>query len=385
MHVLMLSWEYPPRLVGGLARHLSELSLALARRDVRVTVVTAAFGEAPAFEELTPNLRVVRTALGGVWGSDFQYDIMHLNFALAAEALALHPTTPYDVVHAHDWLAAYAGETVRRATGRPLVSTIHATEIGRNNSLHTQQQQYISQIEWWLTYQSSRVVCCSTYMSEHLQAVFSTPRDKIRVVNNGVDWQRYETEPSIEVRRRFAHDDEKIVFFVGRLVREKGVQILIEAAAKVVHYHPKTRFVIAGGGDSSAHKRRVWDLGIADRFHFLGFVADDELPQLYKVADVAAVPSLSEPFGIVALEALAAGTPVVVSDVGGLSSIIRHGENGYKCYPDSPDSLGTQILHVLYAPEDAARCVRQGLEDVKTLYGWDLLAGQTEAVYEEVL
>jgi len=161
MHVLMLSWEYPPRIVGGIARHLYDLANALADQGTKVTVVTAAFGDAPGYEEPRENLRIARTALGSVWPYDFESEIMHLNFALAAEAIRLAAGDPYDVVHAHDWLVAYAGNTVARALGVPLVSTIHQTEIGRNNGLHSLEQQYIHNVEWWLTYQSSRVIVCS--------------------------------------------------------------------------------------------------------------------------------------------------------------------------------------------------------------------------------
>jgi glycosyltransferase involved in cell wall biosynthesis len=175
MHVLMLSWEYPPRIVGGIARHLYDLANALADQGTKVTVVTAAFGDAPGYEEPRENLRIARTALGSVWPYDFESEIMHLNFALAAEAIRLAAGDPYDVVHAHDWLVAYAGNTVARALGVPLVSTIHQTEIGRNNGLHSLEQQYIHNVEWWLTYQSSRVIVCSDYMHGHVQWAFNLP------------------------------------------------------------------------------------------------------------------------------------------------------------------------------------------------------------------
>lgn len=384
MHVMMLTWEYPPRIVGGLARHVHGLSRALANRGVRVTVVTAAVAGAPADEQLGPNLRVLRTTLLDLHPYDFQSEIMHLNFAMAGTAMASHVGDPCDIIHAHDWLAAYAAESLRLATHLPLVATIHATEVGRNNGIRTQQQAYISGVEWWLTYQAQRVICCSHYMLDHVHAVFGTPTDKMRVVYNGVDPSRFEVRPPPGFRDRFAAPDEKIALFVGRLVREKGVHVLVEAAPKVLHYHPRTKFVVVGLGDSSMHRRRAAELGLDHAFYFVGFLPDDELPMLYKVADVAVFPSLSEPFGIVALEAMAAGTPLVVSDVGGLREIVRHGENGFRCYPDNPDSLGTQILHVLLDPADAGACARRAGEDVRQRFGWAALADQTAGIYEEV-
>jgi len=385
MHVLMLSWEYPPRIVGGIARHLYDLANALADQGTKVTVVTAAFGDAPGYEEPRENLRIARTALGSVWPYDFESEIMHLNFALAAEAIRLAAGDPYDVVHAHDWLVAYAGNTVARALELPLVSTIHQTEIGRNNGLHSLEQQYIHNVEWWLTYQSSRVIVCSDYMHGHVQWAFNLPWDKLRVVFNGVDSKRFNVRATKGFRRHWAADHEKIVFFVGRMVREKGLHLIVEAAPKVLYYHPNTRFVVAGGGDSSWHQRRAWELGAGHSFYFTGFVPDETLPSLYKAADVATFPSLVEPFGIVALEAMAAGTPVVVSDVGGLGSIVRHGENGFKCYPDNPSSLADQILHVLMSPDHAAQCARVAKQEAATVYNWKRLAQLTAEVYQETL
>ncbi len=385
MHVLMLTWEYPPRIVGGLARHVGDLVPALVARGVEVTVVTASFGGAPGYEQPVPGLHVVRTQLDDVWHYDFQTEIMHLNFALAGAGMAVHRDRPVDLIHAHDWLAAYAGETLRRGLGKPYVSTIHATEQGRHHGIHTQQQAYINTIEWWLAYQGQRVICCSDYMRDHVHAIFGVPWDKIRVVRNGVDASRFQGGAPPDYRSRHAADDEKIVFFVGRLVREKGVQLLIEAAPKILHYHPRTKFVIAGSGDRGGHMARVAELGIAHAFYFRGFIPDEELPWLYQIADVAVFPSLHEPFGIVALEAMAAGTPLVVSDVGGLSSIVRHGDNGFKCYPDNPDSLGSQVLHVLLAPDHARECAERAGREVREHYNWDLLAGQTIDVYRELL
>lgn len=385
MHVVMLSWEYPPRIVGGIARHVYDLANALVEQGTQVTVVTAAFGDAPGYEEPRERLRIARTALGSVWHYDFESEIMHLNFALAAEAIRLASMQPYDLVHAHDWLAAYAGHTISHALSCPLVCTIHQTEVGRNNGLHTTEQWYIHNIEWWLTYQSRRVIVCSEYMQSHVQWAFSLPWDKIRVVYNGVDCERFNVPASQEFRRRWAADHEKIVLFVGRLVWEKGLHLLIEAAPKVLSHHPNTRFVVVGGGDSSWHQRRAWELGVGGSFTFAGFVPDEDLPSLYRVADVATFPSLVEPFGIVALEAMAAGTPVVVADVGGLGSIVRHGENGFKCYPDNPNSLADQILHVLLAPEHAAQCAQVAREEAQTVYNWGRLARLTEEVYKETL
>ena len=220
---------------------------------------------------------------------------------------------------------AYAGRALKHAYKVPLIATIHATEYGRNQGLHNDLQRYISDVEWWLVFEAWRVIVCSHYMEKELQRVFQAPLDKLRVVSNGVDMKRYQQAGHELSRSAFAAPDERIVLFVGRLVQEKGVHLLIDAVPKVLHYYSNAKFVIAGRGPAEDYLRnKAVDMGIANRIYFTGYIDDRTRDFLYREADVAVFPSLYEPFGMVVLEAMAAMTPVVVADVGGLSEIVVH-------------------------------------------------------------
>ena len=186
MKILMISWEFPPRSVGGIARHVQDLSEALVRGGHDVTVITADAPESPEFENVH-GVKVWRNYAGTPQARDFLTWVMQLNFAMLQRAYQLRESGErYDVIHVHDWLGAYTGKVLKHAWRQPLVSTIHATEWGRNNGLHNDLQRYISDVEWWLAYESWQVICCSQYMRSELMEVFQIPGDKISIIPNGV-------------------------------------------------------------------------------------------------------------------------------------------------------------------------------------------------------
>ncbi|MFS8542275.1 MAG: glycosyltransferase family 4 protein [Limnochordales bacterium] len=387
-HILMLSWEYPPRVVGGLARHVAYLSRALAARGHRVTVLTQEAPGAPD-REWDHGVEVHRLPVPGPPPMDFPGWVMRLNLEMVERALHLFACgRRFDLVHAHDWLAAYAGKALKHGLAVPLVATIHATEHGRNNGLHNDLQRHIGSVEWWLTYEAWRVICCSRFMEDEVRRVFHLPADKVRVVPNGGTLPDPPQDPQAEAafRARFAQPQEALVFFLGRLVHEKGVQVLLDAVPLILERHPPTRFVIAGEGparpDLEAQARR---LGIADRVTFYGYANDGERDRFLRAAQVAVFPSLYEPFGIVALEAMAAGTPVVATATGGFQEIVRHGDNGLLALPGSAESLAHHVALLLLSPGLAARLARTALRHVRDRYGWGPVAERTGAVYEEVL
>lgn len=389
--VLMLSWEFPPRIVGGIARHVDEISRALARNGVDVDVLTAHHPGAPSFEVIAAGggrVRVMRAAANPVNPIDFISDIHQLNFLLLERLLA-EGEARYDLLHAHDWLVAFAARTLKHGRHIPLIGTIHATEAGRNRGIHNPMQSYIHSQEWLLTYDAWRVICCSDAMAAEIFDSLHTPLDKVRVVPNGVDPSRLrcaDTADQLAVfRRRWAAPEERIVLFVGRLVREKGVEVLVDSMPEVVAAHPEARFIVAGGGHADHLRSRAASLGLGHRIAFTGFILEADLPRLYAIADVAVFPSLYEPFGIVALEAMAAGVPVVTSDIGGFGEVVRHGETGLHTWANNPHSLAWGINEVLSKPKLAARLRREGLKEVRTRYNWDGIAEATISVYQEVL
>lgn len=386
-HILMLSWEYPPRVVGGLARHVAYLSRALAARGHRVTVLTQEAPGAPD-REWDHGVEVHRLPVPGPPPMDFPGWVMRLNLEMVERALHLFACgRRFDLVHAHDWLATHAGKALKHGLGLPLVATVHATEYGRNNGLHNDLQRYIGSIEWWLTYEAWRVICCSRYMEDEVRRVFQLPADKIRVVPNGVA-PPAAGDPAADAafRARFAEPHEALIFFLGRLVHEKGVQVLLDAVPLILARHPAARFVIAGEGparpDLEAQAQR---LGVAGRVTFYGYANDADRDRFLRASQAAVFPSLYEPFGIVALEAMAVGTPVVASATGGFREIVRHGHNGLLALPGSPESLAQHVVALLQAPGLADKLRANALRDVRERFTWDQIAVQTARVYEEVL
>ncbi|HHW13761.1 MAG TPA: glycosyltransferase family 4 protein [Firmicutes bacterium] len=386
MRILMLSWEYPPKVVGGLARHVQELSEALAERGHEVHVLTSECAGEPQDAQRS-GVWVHRTRSGYPATTDFYTSVLNLNFAMLERALALGPALEPALLHAHDWLVAYAAAALKHAWRRPLLATIHATEWGRNGGLHNDLSRRISDAEWWLAYEAWRVIACSYHMRDEIHGIFQVPRDKLVVLPNGVRRKLFRrTAAAPAVRARFAGPGEKLVLFVGRLVREKGPDVLLEAVPKILRYAPGTRFVLAGTGPLAQELReRAAALGVADRVSLPGFVDDATRNALLATADVAVYPSTYEPFGIVALEAMAAGTPVVVSDTGGMAEIVVHGVNGLKAFPGDPNSLADNVLTLLHQPDLARELAEQALEDVRECYDWAGIARGTEAVYEKVL
>ncbi|MFZ5945211.1 MAG: glycosyltransferase family 4 protein [Bacillota bacterium] len=384
MKVLTLTWEYPPRIVGGLARHVEGLSQALVKRGVDAAVITIGESKEASYQEQGVSVHSITSY--PIPSPDFITDIQHLNFGLLEKSIKLiNEWGKVDIIHAHDWLVAFAARALKNIYKLPLVSTIHATEYGRNNGLHNEMQRYISSVEWWLTYESWKVLVCSEAMRAEIGSIFRTPDDKIRVINNGIDLKDITAKPIIP-RTNYAMPDEKIIFFIGRLVPEKGVHVLIEAMTKVLNLAPKTTLIIAGKGPYENNlKELVRVKGLERKIKFLGFINDEERDVIYSYADCIVFPSLYEPFGIVALEGMASGNPIVVSDTGGLSEIVQHEINGLKCITGNANSLSDQLLRILSDSRIVKKLTKRALEDVKNKYSWDGIALQTENLYKEIL
>lgn len=352
MKILMLTWEYPPRIVGGIARVVHDLSKRLIKDGHEVTVVTYKEGNVPDYEN-DKGVNVYRVNNYMINPNNFIDWIMQLNFNMLAKATEIiNKEGPFDVIHAHDWLVAYAAKSLKDSFGIPIVSTIHATEAGRNSGIHDETQRYINDTEWMLTYESTEVIVNSNYMKNELQRLFGLPFEKINVVPNGVNLNLYSgVERDYEFRRKYAADNEKIILFVGRLVYEKGIQNLIAAMPKVLNSYHDAKLIVAGkGGMMDELKAQVNSMGISNKVYFTGYLNSKDVTKMYKCADVAVFPSTYEPFGIVALEGMLSGTPVVVSDIGGLNEIVEHRVNGMKSYAGNPNSLADSILSLLFDP-----------------------------------
>jgi glycosyltransferase involved in cell wall biosynthesis len=272
----------------------------------------------------------------------------------------------------------------------PLLSTIHATERGRGRgSLASEQAKAINHVEWWLAFESWRVIACSQYMAEEIGDYFECPADKIDVVPNGVDTGRFDVLQGQDLSRfrsKFALSMEPIVFSVGRIVYEKGMQVLVRAMPAILEEMPAAKAVIAGKGPELESVRDLAEsLGLDDRVQLAGFVTDEDRDRLFATANCAVFPSLYEPFGIVALEAMAAKCPVVATTAGGLRDVVEHGVTGISTAPDDPDALARGILDCLQRPAAASERVKKAYRVVREEYNWGRIAEMTERVYRQVI
>ena len=388
MKILMLTWEYPPRIVGGIARVVHDLSKRLIKDGHEVTVVTYRDNAGVPEYENDKGVNVYRVDNYMIHPNNFIDWIMQLNFNLIAKATEIiNKEGGFDVIHAHDWLVTYAAKSLKNAYDIPIVATIHATEAGRNSGIHDDTQRYINDTEWLLTYEATEVIVNSNFMKNDLQRLFGLPYDKINVIPNGINLNNFTgIERDYDFRRQYAMDNEKIILYVGRLVYEKGIQHLIAAMPKILSNYHDAKLVIAGkGGMIDDLKAETSSLGLDNKVYFTGYMDSKKVQKMYKCADVAVFPSTYEPFGIVALEAMLAGVPTVVSDVGGLNEIVEHGVDGMKSYAGNPNSLADSILALLLNPELCDKVTKQAKLKVKNEYNWAKIAQDTYFTYEKAI
>jgi glycogen(starch) synthase len=387
--VLMLSWEYPPVLVGGLGRHVHALATSLATAGHDVTVITRHADGAP-LEEYTDGVRVIRAPEDPVGFALATPTLlawtMAFNHTLTRAALRAADTSGgYDLIHAHDWLVAHTAVTLKEHLNLPLITTIHATEAGRHQGwLPEDINKTIHSVEHWLSHESTRLIVCSEYMRQQVTGLFDVPARRVDVVPNGVEAHRWQAPATAvaDARRRFAGDGP-LVTFAGRLVYEKGVQHLIAALPRLRSAYPGLRAVIAGDGPyRPALEAEVGRLGLADTVAMPGFLGGVELPAVMAASDCFAVPSIYEPFGMVALEGAAAGAPLAVAATGGLAEIVEPGVTGVTFPHSDPDALAGAV-HDLLVDQDRTRTLaRRARGMVRDRYGWPSIAHRTAATYD---
>ena len=388
MKILMLTWEYPPRIVGGIARVVHDLSKRLIKDGHEVTVVTYRDNAGVPEYENDKGVNVYRVDNYMIHPNNFIDWIMQLNFNLIAKATEIiNKEGGFDVIHAHDWLVTYAAKSVKNAYDIPIVATIHATEAGRNSGIHDDTQRYINDTEWLLTYEATEVIVNSNFMKNDLQRLFGLPYDKINVIPNGINLNNFTgIERDYDFRRQYAMDNEKIILYVGRLVYEKGIQHLIAAMPKILSNYHDAKLVIAGkGGMIDDLKAETSSLGLDNKVYFTGYMDSKKVQKMYKCADVAVFPSTYEPFGIVALEAMLAGVPTVVSDVGGLDEIVTHGVDGMKSYAGNPNSIADSVTALLYDHQLATNISKKARQKVKEQFNWEKIAQDTHFTYEKAI
>jgi glycogen synthase len=302
---------------------------------------------------------------------------------MAFKADQLVEEIDFDLIHAHDWLVGAAAISLKELLEIPLLTTIHATEHGRNNGIYTEMQQFIHEKEQQLIIESDQIIVCSEYMKDELNRVFLLQNKNITVIPNGI-------EP-LTVKKKIAEvipelADKKYIFSIGRIVEEKGFETIIEAAAIAKEKKQNFIFVIAGKGPMlTEYQNQVIVRGLEGYVSFIGYVTDEQRNALIEACELAVIPSLYEPFGIVVLEAMALGKPTVVSNTGGMKGIIKHLQTGMLMVPGNPKSLLEQIEFLLNQPEKAKEIGSKGKQIVQSLYGWKRIAAETSRIMKDTL
>ncbi len=389
MRVLLISWEYPPVIEGGLARHVRKLSEHLVADGAEVHVLTRGGGRLPVQEERHGVIvHRVREPQFPKDPSAFVCWVQAMNADMCELGEALCTQIDFALVHSHDWLVAGAAELVARRFGLPWLTTVHATEWGRHQGwVQNHPQSHIHAAERSMVRRADRVIACSRYMRSHVARVFGVPPSRITAIPNGIDPR--DLEPVVDdlpgLRARYARPDQRLVLLVGRLVYEKGFHLALDALAPVIAGLGNVRFVVAGTGTAEIElKRQARRLGLSRHGSFLGWIGDDMLHSLYRVADLCIVPSIYEPFGLVALEAMASGCLCVVADTGGLREVVPgDGTVGLRFASRDSAALRDILEQVLTDDRARAQLVAEAREHVLR-FDWVEVARSTHAVYRQM-
>ncbi len=397
MRILHVSWEYPPLVYGGLGRHVHALAEAQAANGHDVTVLTQQ-GPGAIERERVNGVEVVRVTPPTPTVPRDDVDEMidwvdKLDASMAEVGARLATELEPDIVHAHDWVVGQAAETIRRHWSGPLLVTVHATEAGRHQGWIT---NYISRrihaIEYVLTAQAQRVIACSTAMRTEIEKVFAVPAGCVDVIANGIDLARWRvsSEAKVAAREQWAPSAipafQNLIVFVGRLEWEKGVHTLLDAAAILQSAHPDHRVVIAGTGTYEAALHQHANERVSDgAVHFAGWLPESELQALAAAADVVVVPSLYEPFGLVALEAGALGVPLVVARTGGLGDIVTDGVTGRVFPAGDAQTLAAAIADILADPAAAKAMAANLTALLHERYDWRTIANETTQTYARAI
>ncbi len=381
--ILMLSWEYPPNIVGGLSRHVHGLATSLAGKGFDVHVLTAGTDGAP-MEESADGVTVHRVKPLAAAEEDFLYWVGSLNLAMAEKGLELARIHRFSLIHAHDWLAGPASESLKSELGIPLLATIHATEYGRNKGIYTEIQKFIHQKESRLAEAADMLIVCSRYMRDEIRKIFHIEGKPVHIIANGIHPGDFR-QPEKDVLSQLPVDPHRrLVFSLGRMVKEKGFDTLLEAAALMKEEFPDVYYFIAGKGPLlDFYRRKTEEMGLSGTVFFIGFIGDEQRNALFSLCNVAVFPSEYEPFGIVALESMMHGKPTIVSDTGGLKGIISHRRTGLLMEPGSAQSFKEQAAFLLCNEQEAEVIGSMGKTAALQLFSWDRIAEETKRVIED--
>ncbi len=428
----MFGWEFPPHIAGGLGTACYGMTRGLARNDVEVIFVMprasgdedqrfvkvvnasdveALYGDVTSgaediikkmtFIHIDSNMvpyispeefesyhdSYVKTGqkiweTGDVWSQRYTFsgkygaNLMEevARYAMVAAQVAKDLEGQFDVIHAHDWLTYYAGIAAKRVSGKPLVVHMHATSFDRGSVDNIDTRVY--EIERTGMHAADRVIAVSNLTRNIIIDKYAVPAERVVTVHNAVRF----TDKGGKAPERGVKD--KIVTFLGRITFQKGPDYFVEAAAKVLKRVPNVRFVMAGSGDMMNHViRRVARLGIADRFHFTGFLRGDDVDKMFQLSDVYVMPSVSEPFGISPLEAMRSNVPVIISKQSGVAEVLDY---AVKVDYWDVDAMADAIYGLITYPSLNKMFSEKGLEEVTRLK-WNNAAAKIKEVYQAAI
>ncbi len=389
MRILHLSWEYPPVMYGGLGRHVHALAETQAGMGDDVVVITQS-ADGAAADEVLNGVRVIRVMPSA---PNVPFDLTNLigwvsgfNVAVTRAGIALLAGWTPDVIHAHDWLVAQSAVILREVDAIPLVVTMHATEAGRHQGwLPSEVSHAIHSVEHWVAHEATRVIACSEHMRWEVQRLFDPSKGTTVVIPNGIDPDQWVVSASRRARARKAHGTPLVVF-AGRLEWEKGVHTLLEATPRLRRRVPGVRVVIAGrGGAEESLRRTAREKRLGRAVTFAGWMPESDLRALIAAADAVVVPSIYEPFGIVALEAATLRSPLVVARTGGLAELVRDGQTGWTFATGDAVGLATALESALTDRVTARRYATAAREVVLEQHGWPAIAARTRLLYRDAM
>ena len=373
--------------VGGLNVYVQETARELARRGHRIDIFTRASDGVPSVRQVEPGVRLVQVEAGppGVLDRDVLWEYLPA-FLLGLRAFRERQGLRYDLVHSHYWMSGWAGGYLQRLWNVPHVTMFHTLgEVKNRARADEHEPPHRIHAERRIATAADAVVVATEHERALLRELYTGPSARTTVIPCGVDLGHFAPRDRTESRRLLGLGQEPVILFVGRLEPLKGLDLLIEALARV----PGATLLVAGGDASSARYRRTLErrariFGVQHRVRFAGAVDREHLPLYYSAADVCAVPSYYESFGLVALEAMACGAPVVASDVGGLPTTVLDGHNGYLVRWRSPDLWSQRLTALLSSDETRSRLRRNALTTAAR-FTWSRVAHDLEDLYLDLL
>ncbi len=380
MKVAMLGWEFPPFLAGGLGIHCLEVTLDLARRGVAIEfymphMATIEGGMRVAEHHSHLDIKEVEAdpSISPYGGGQAQYE-HNFNDAVALyneRLVASFDSHDADVIHAHDWITVPAALELRRITGKPLVLTIHSMESDRSAGF--MPQQWIADIERRGVHGADLVIAVSRYTKDALTQQYGVDPAKVVAIHNGIDVAKFHHAEGRDYARSVGP-----VLFLSRLSRQKGPLHFLRAARRVLEVRPGARFVMAGTGEMLGECiQYALEAGIAHQVTFTGFVSSDDLADVYTHNGLYVLPSVSEPFGISVLEAMATGLPTIVSTSTGVGEALHH---VLRSNYDDVDGMAEMIIALLDSPDLREEMGRNGAKEAAR-FTWDICAARTLDVY----